>query len=350
MIASRLISWYKQNKRDLPWRNTNDPYKIWLSEVILQQTRVAQGMPYYLKFTETFPTVFELAKAPEQKVLKLWQGLGYYSRARNLHEAAKQVVKLHSGKFPESYDALRQLKGVGDYTAAAIASFCFGKPHAVVDGNVFRVLSRLFAIETSINTSAGKREFTALANELLDKKNPAVFNQAIMEFGAQHCTPANPKCDGCPLFESCAAGPRGRAGEYPKKNAAKAARTRHFEYFFLTHGKKTWITRRGEGDIWAGLYQLPALEFSSSPSRAAVLSHFEKKILGGPKTNFAIKKVSPIKTHQLTHQKIMARFWQVDLRQREKIPGYRAVALKELRRYPFPVLIGKHLKEITIFE
>lgn len=350
MIAAKLISWYKVNKRDLPWRRTKDPYYIWLSEIILQQTRVAQGLPYYLKFVEAFPTVFYLAKAPEQKVLKLWQGLGYYSRARNLHAAAKQVVKEYRGIFPSEYSELKKLKGVGDYTAAAISSFCFSKPHAVVDGNVFRVLSRLHAIDTPINSTAGKKQFTQLANNILYKKDPGTFNQAIMEFGAQHCVPANPACENCVLLAHCTAGATGKAKEFPVKTTKSAITTRHMEYFFISSKNKTYIEKRGEGDIWQGLYQLPVLEFSSPAQKNKILQRFSTEIL--EKTSkFEVKGVSNIKKHQLSHQKILARFWQINLNKNIiAAKKYRKVDLKNLKKYPFPVLIGNHLREITIFE
>lgn len=350
MIAARLIAWYKQNKRDLPWRDTKDPYKIWLSEIILQQTRVAQGLPYYLKFVEAFPTVFDLAHAPQQKVLKLWQGLGYYSRARNLHEAAKQVVKMHKGRFPESFSELKQLKGVGDYTAAAIASFCFNKPHAVVDGNVFRVLARLYAIDTPINSASGKKQFSALANELIDRKNPGIFNQAIMEFGAKQCAPARPACPDCVLQDKCLAFGQNKVDQYPAKNAAAASKTRYFEYFFLQQEDRTYIQKRGAGDIWEGLYQLPVLESNARLSTQKVLEHFEKQVFMSTKVKFEVKKVSIAKKHLLSHQTILARFWHIELNSRKKLPGYRSVAVNKLKKYPFPVLIGRHLREITIFE
>ena len=204
-FAKRLIKWYNFNKRELPWRSTSDPYKIWLSEIILQQTQVNQGLSYYLKFVEEFQTVKDLAKAPADKVMKLWQGLGYYSRARNLHEAAKNIVNEHKGEFPKAYEDIRALKGVGDYTAAAIASIAYNLPYAVVDGNVYRVLSRIFGIETPIDSTSGKKEFNELANELLTKKNPADYNQAIMEFGALYCRPKNPDCTNCIFNDKCEA-------------------------------------------------------------------------------------------------------------------------------------------------
>lgn len=350
MVARKLIKWYYEHRRDLPWRNTRDPYKIWLSEIILQQTRVAQGLPYYLKFEEAFPTVFDLAKAPEQKVMKLWQGLGYYSRARNLHAASKQIVKEHKGVFPTEYNDLKKLKGVGDYTAAAISSFCFNKPHAVVDGNVFRVLARLNAIETPINSSLGKKQFTELANRLLNKKDPGTFNQAIMEFGARHCVPVNPDCGACIFKNDCAAVATGTVKKFPVKAGKTKVSTRYFEYFFISEKNKTYIEKRGAGDIWQNLYQLPLLEFEQQTARAGVLKKFKKEVLKASNTNFEVKKISALKTHQLSHQKIMARFWQINIEKQAILPKYRQIDLKNLKKYPFPVLIGNHLREITIFE
>lgn len=350
MPRNKIINWYKQNKRDLPWRNTKDPYKIWLSEIILQQTRVAQGLPYYLKFTKAFPTVFDLAKAPQQKVLKLWQGLGYYSRARNLHEAAKDIVKNYKGVFPKEYEELKKLKGIGDYTAAAISSFCFNKPHAVVDGNVFRVLSRLYAIETPINSTDGKKQFTQLANELLDKKDPGTYNQAMMEFGARYCTPSNPDCENCVLKNECAAGMMNAAKKFPVKIGKTKITTRYFEYFFISHENKTFIEKRVGKGIWENLYQLPVLEFLTKPGQQKVLDKFAKEILKSADAHFEVKEISTHKKHQLSHQKIMARFWQINLKKPAILPEYRKIELKNLKKYPFPVLVGNHLREITIFE
>jgi A/G-specific adenine glycosylase len=293
--------------------------------------------------------VQDLAKAPEQKVLKLWQGLGYYSRARNLHAAAKQVVKEYQGIFPDTYEELKKLKGVGDYTAAAISSFCFNKPHAVVDGNVFRVLSRLYAIKTPINSTAGKKQFTELANELLNKKDPGTFNQAIMEFGAQFCVPANPSCQECPLLAHCAAGPTGQAKKFPVKASKTKITTRHLEYFFISSKQKTYIEQRGKGDIWQGLYQLPVLEFNRSAQKNQILKRFSTEILS-KQGQFEVKEISSIKKHQLSHQKIMARFWQIDLKDAVILERFRRIEVKNLKKYPFPVLIGNHLREITIFE
>ena len=232
MIFSKtLINWYSVNKRELPWRQTIDPYYIWLSEIILQQTQVAQGLPYYVKFTEEFPSVFHLAKAQEGHVLKLWQGLGYYSRARNLHTTAKYIAAELKGEFPNNYKDLLKLKGIGDYTASAIASICFNKPEAVVDGNVYRVLSRYFGIDTPINSPKGAKEFKQLAQELIDKKDPATFNQAIMEFGATQCKPQSPDCTLCPFTSSCIAFNENRIIELPVKIKSGKAKKKYFNFF-----------------------------------------------------------------------------------------------------------------------
>lgn len=350
MTTRTLIKWYRANKRELPWRTTKDPYKIWLSEIILQQTRVAQGLPYYLRFTEAFPSVFDLAKAPEQKVMKLWQGLGYYSRARNLHAAAKQLVKEYEGVFPSEYEELKKLKGVGDYTAAAIASFCFNKPHAVVDGNVFRVLSRFYAIQTPINSTAGKKQFTQLANELIDKKDPGTFNQAMMEFGAVQCTPVNPNCGTCVLRDSCLVGGSARVKEFPVKAGKTKISERYFEYFFITAQKKTYIQKRGAGDIWQNLYQLPVLEVDKMKNKAEVIKNLRREIFKKNLSSLEIKSISGTKKHLLSHQKIMARFWHINLPKPINLKEFKEVNISQLKKYPFPVLIGNHLKEITIFE
>ncbi len=350
MTAQQIIKWYKENKRELPWRNTRDPYRVWLSEIILQQTRVAQGLPYYEKFVKAFPTVYDLAKAPQQKVLKLWQGLGYYSRARNLHEAAKFVVKECKGIFSSDYEDLKKLKGVGDYTAAAISSFCFGKPHAVVDGNVFRVLSRLYAIDTPINSGPGKKQFTQLANELLDKKDPGTFNQAIMEFGAQYCVPANPDCGNCVLKNKCLVGSTGKASQFPVKAGKTKVRTRHFEYFFISAKGKTFIEKRGAGDIWQGLYQVPMFEFPKKTSKKLIINRLYAEFPKIGEKGIELKAVTGIRKHQLSHQTILARFWQINLTSSQNLYNYTKIDLKNLKKYPFPVLIGNYLREITIFE
>jgi A/G-specific adenine glycosylase len=346
MISQKLIKWFKQNKRDLPWRDTIDPYKVWLSEVILQQTRVAQGLPYYTSFVKEFPAVSDLAKAPEQKVLKLWQGLGYYSRARNLHHAAKDVVKNYGGIFPKDYNELKKLKGVGDYTAAAIASFCFNTPQAVVDGNVYRVLARLFAINTPINSAEGKKQFAALAQELLDKKNPGVYNQAIMEFGALYCTPHNPDCGNCILNTACQSGNSQRASGYPVKISNKKITTRYFEYFIILNRENTYTQQRTEKDIWKNLYQFPLLEYKEKTANAKVLERFKKEILKSPGNGFEVKKQTLHKKHQLSHQTIFARFTYIKTDKFTNI-NYKSTSLKQLKKLPFPILLAN---EILNFE
>src|SRR5690554_5706333 len=260
-FSQKLISWYSEHKRELPWRNTKDPYKIWLSEVILQQTRVAQGLPYYENFINTFPTVFDLAKADEQQVLKIWQGLGYYSRARNLHHTAQYISENLNGIFPDNYKDLLKLKGVGSYTAAAIASFSNDEAVAVLDGNVYRVLSRYFGIETDISSSKAKKEFQELANEVLDQKQPSLFNQAIMEFGALQCVPKNPNCEVCVLNDSCFALKEKKVDKLPVKLKKTKVTQRFLNYLvFLDENKNSIINKRTQNGIWKNLYEFPLLE------------------------------------------------------------------------------------------
>ena len=248
-----LIRWYQENKRDLPWRNTKDPYKIWISEIILQQTRVVQGYDYYCRFINRFPDVFALAEADEDEVMKYWQGLGYYSRARNLHEAARSIAG--RGVFPNTYEEVRKLKGVGDYTAAAICSFAYDMPYAVVDGNVYRVLSRWMGIEEPIDTVRGKKLFAALADELLERSVPALYNQAIMDFGAIQCVPSSPSCLFCPLSDSCVALQKGLVDALPMKQHKTKVTNRYFIYFYVRAGEYTFLHKREAGDIWHNLYE-----------------------------------------------------------------------------------------------
>jgi A/G-specific adenine glycosylase len=345
MIGAKLIKWYKQNKRDLPWRNTTDPYKVWLSEIILQQTRVVQGMPYYLSFVKNFPTVFDLAKAPEQKVLKLWQGLGYYSRARNLHTAAKEVVKNYKGVFPSEFEELKKLKGVGDYTAAAISSFCFNKPQAVVDGNVYRVLARLFAIDTPINSTEGKKQFALLAQELLDKKNAGAYNQAIMEFGALYCTPHKPNCEACIFYDTCLSGSVDKALSYPVKITNKKTTTRYFEYFVIFNKGNTYTQQRTGNDIWKNLHQFPLLEHNEKPTDTGVLEQLKKEILKTKTNNFEIIKQTGYKKHQLSHQTIYARFTYVNVDSFTNLT-YKQTSLKQLKKLPLPILLANEISEL----
>lgn len=302
-----LLPWYREHHRGLPWRETRDPYRIWLSEVILQQTRVDQGLGYWLRFTERWPTVAALAKAKEDGVLKMWQGLGYYSRARNLLAAARQVVKDHGGKFPENHAELLHLKGVGDYTASAISSICFNRPEAVVDGNVYRVLARCFGIATPIDSTEGRKQFKALATELLDAGHPGDHNQAVMELGATVCTPRDPKCTQCPLQAKCAAFATGNTAGLPVKQGKTKTRERYFNYLHIDTGKGLYLQQRGAGDIWQGLYELPLIESKRALNRRSMASALEEHFGKGWRVEHG--EVQP--RHVLSHQVIHASFWAV---------------------------------------
>ena len=258
-FSKKILDWYAFNKRSLPWRDIQDPYRIWISEIILQQTRIVQGYDYYLRFLKRFPDVQTLAKASEDEVLQQWEGLGYYSRARNLHAAAQTIASL--GSFPKSYEAIRQLKGVGDYTAAAISSFAYGLPTAVVDGNVYRVLARYFGIETPIDTAAGKQQFRELAQLLLDVNQPGEYNQALMDFGALQCTPKKPHCNDCPLLDTCLAKAKKQVDLFPFKSKRMQVKTRYFVYLYVRCQGKIFLHHRDKGDIWQGLYEPPLFEF-----------------------------------------------------------------------------------------
>ena len=353
-FSTRIIQWYLQNKRDLPWRNTGDAYLIWLSEIILQQTRVDQGMAYYLKFASEFPTVADLAEADTDKVMKLWQGLGYYSRARNLHAAAKMVHSEHKGTFPSDYEQILSLKGVGEYTAAAIASFAFNQPHAVVDGNVYRVLARVFGIETPIDSTQGKKEFSALANELLDKKDPGTHNQAIMEFGAMLCRPVNPDCPVCPLKYQCYAFAKKVVAELPVKAKKTKVRDRFFNYIVLSNKGTTAINRRTAKDIWINLYDFPLVETEKELTEESFLSSAEWKSFIG-KNKYAIRSASPYYKHILSHQRIYARFWEIESPAAlEKIipPGAIIIKQEDIEKYAVPRLIELYLEkknDLTLF-
>ena len=314
-FAKQLIEWYEIHKRDLPWRETQDPYKIWLSEVILQQTRVSQGLPYFERFVNAFSTVQKLAAAPQEDVLKLWQGLGYYSRARNLHTAAQQVVEM-GGFFPNSYKKLLELKGVGDYTAAAIASFAFKEAVPVVDGNVYRVLSRIYGISTPINETAGVKEFKELARKLLDKKTPDIYNQAIMELGALQCVPKNPDCNICPFQNQCIAFKDHRIEELPVKIKKAKIKNLHHHYIVIqTPDNNTILQERPQIGIWAGLYEFPFIE-----SDGALLSVefrellMEQDWLVGVRFCESVYNQNPI-IHKLSHRKVHAYFWIVEVDQ-----------------------------------
>lgn len=342
-ISDKLISWYKKNKRDLPWRNTKNPYKIWLSEIMLQQTQVAQGLSYYIKFTDTFPTIVDLANAPEDKVMRLWQGLGYYSRARNLHEAAKHVTKKYKGVFPKTYDSIKELKGVGDYTAAAISSIAYDLPHAVVDGNVYRVLSRLFNVTTPINSTAGKKEFQLLADELLNPKQAALHNSAMMEFGALWCKPQNPKCDDCPLQHYCVAFKNNTVSSLPVKDKKIKIRDRYFHYFIFNYKNFVYISKRSEKDIWQNLYEFHLIETEKEEAEEKLLKHKEFKKLT---SNFKVLSVTKLKKHILSHQHLYSSFYEIKIDKPLTAKSFIKIKREDLTHYALPQLINKYLESI----
>lgn len=348
-LSKTLIRWYHQHKRDLPWRHEKDPYKIWLSEVILQQTQVAQGLSYYYRFVEAYPEVKHLAKAPEDEVLKHWQGLGYYSRARNLHQAAKTIVKDYKGRFPADYPAIRGLKGVGDYTAAAIASFAYNLPYAVLDGNVYRVLSRIFGIATAIDSTAGKKEFQALADRLLDQKNPADHNQAIMEFGSQYCKPVNPACDACIFKSRCFAFQNNLVSALPAKEKKVKIRPRVFNYLVIGDKNKRFLLRkRGGNDIWQGLYEFPLLETTEVLQSDQVLKNPALKQLCSGKTVLLFE--SKAYKHILSHQHLQAKFFVIRTNGNFRHENGISCNYNELNSYAFPRLIEKFLDDCSLKE
>ena len=335
-FTNSLTKWYLQNKRDLPWRNTQNPYFIWLSEIMLQQTRVAQGMPYFYAFTTAFPTVFDLANASEEQVLKLWQGLGYYSRARNLHKTAQKVAFEMNGVFPKSYIELLKLKGIGEYTAAAIASFSYNEAVSVVDGNVFRVLSRYFDIETDIAIASTKKEFSDLAFELMEKNNPALFNQAIMEFGALQCVPKSPNCLSCVLNSGCLALQKKKVNLLPVKSKKLKVRNRFFNYFiFLDEQEKTIIQKRSEKGIWHNLYEFPLIETERVEDFEFILKQIQEQSF----VENGIVLMSELNTipqvHKLSHQHLHIKFWKVNV----KGIIENGIDYEALLQFPFPIVI-----------
>lgn len=344
-FSSQIIRWYRENPRDLPWRETKNPYKIWLSEIILQQTRVAQGLPYYRQFVAAYPTVKDLALAPEEEVLRLWQGLGYYSRARNLHFCAKKIWFDMDGKFPNSYSELVKLKGVGSYTAAAIASFAYDEVCAVVDGNVFRVLARYFGIETDIASGKGKKQFEALANEIIPVDQPAEFNQAMMDFGARLCTPKNPACDTCPLHSSCFAYNNNMVTDLPVKAKKIKVKERNIHYYVIKCGDKWVWKKRESGDIWEGLFDFPQVEATKK---------IQPNISALPlDTKEIIQKLPKEYRHILTHQKLNASFSEIEISEEnlEKLEdwcekeGFLLVAKDQIEYLAKPKLIVNFLND-----
>ena len=342
MIFSKTLTyWYSNNKRNLPWRQTRDPYFIWLSEIILQQTQVKQGLPYYEAFISEFPSVFHLAKSEESKVLKLWQGLGYYSRARNLHATANYVVDELNGEFPKDYKGLLKLKGVGDYTASAIASICFNEVAAVVDGNVYRVLSRFFGIDTPINSSKGAKEFKALAQELIDKKNPAEFNQAIMEFGAIQCKPKNPDCNSCPFNTGCIAFNMDRINDLPVKIKSAKAKKKYFNFLvFISKDNKTILEKREGKGIWQNLYQFPLVETEKNVTAKTLKSIIKDHGLIKSKSFEMSLYNKDMIVHKLSHQHLYTKFWILNVDQLDQ----NGISINEIRNYAVPILIGDFIE------
>ncbi|SDQ09183.1 A/G-specific adenine glycosylase [Flagellimonas zhangzhouensis] len=343
-FSQKILTWYHINKRDLPWRKTRDPYKIWLSEIMLQQTRVAQGMPYYHRFVEAFPKVGDLANASEEQVLKLWQGLGYYSRARNLHATAKMVANDYQGEFPNTYKGLKSLKGVGDYTASAIASFCFDLPEPVVDGNVYRVLSRYFDVDLPINSTEGIKYFKELAREVMDSENIRDYNQGIMEFGAIQCAPKNPDCESCPLNESCLALQQNKVAQLPVKLNKTKIRNRYFNYIVLLDDDQNTILeqRKGKG-IWQNLYQFPLIE----SEKTIQLNDLEEALIEKselPKTeSLSLYNKEPI-VHKLSHQHLHTQFWVAKTSQQIE----NGIPWGKIDTFPVPVLVADFIKTLKI--
>ena len=329
MFADTLLAWYEENRRSLPWRGETDPYKIWVSEIILQQTRVQQGWDYYLRFIETFPYVETLARAPEEQVLRVWQGLGYYSRARNMHAAAQQVMDLHQGQFPSQYEDIRKLKGIGDYTAAAIASIAFGLPYPAVDGNVLRICSRIFGICDDIMLPATRKKITDICRKHIPHDRPGDFNQACMEFGAVWCTPKNPKCEECPFQSQCYALKQNMVEMLPVKSNKINKRERYFQYEFYIYNNSTIIEKRTGNDIWRNLYQFPMQELSAEIVKSSAQGNSTQ--------------LREVLTHQIIHATF--RIWH--LTKKPKLADNQLlVPLDRLHEYPMPKIMVEFLRPI----
>ena len=331
----------------MPWKNESDPYKIWLSEVILQQTRVEQGMGYYQRFIQAFPTVHHFAEARDEKIFKLWEGLGYYTRCRNLITTGRYISKKENGKFPESFTGLKNLKGIGPYTAAAIASFAFKLPHAVVDGNVFRVLSRISGIEQPIDSARGKKTFNALADQLLDKKQPGIYNQSIMDFGALVCKPVSPLCKTCPCKKICSAFKNNLVNQLPVKEKKASVKKRWFYYLILENNNEVVLQQRTGKDIWKELFEFPVIESAREENISTILLHAEKKDWL-KKNGYRVSEISKVYKQKLTHQLIQAKFIQIRLKQSHKrIAGFLRVKKNRLKQYAFPKIVIGYLNKMN---
>lgn len=342
-ITRLLLTWYDTHKRDLPWRSTRDPYRIWISEVILQQTRVAQGCDYFVRFISRFPTVETLAQASEDEVMRLWQGLGYYSRARNLHTAARQIVAMDG--FPTTYDTIRPLMGVGDYTAAAIASFAFDEPVAAVDGNVCRVWSRVMGIDAPIDTAAGKRQISEIAQALLPTDRAAMYNQAAMEFGALQCVPANPRCEECPLAHKCMALAEGRVGQLPVKAHKTKVTSRYFHYLYIHNGRELLLRKRPAGDIWQDLYEFPLIETAVAMDADTLMNTSEWATWHESTPYYIYRGCVEGVRHVLSHRVLHTSFYELEVQGSLPCPeGYCCISFTELDRYALPRLIERYLE------
>jgi A/G-specific adenine glycosylase len=343
-FTTLLLKWNReQNTRQMPWKGEKDPYKIWLSEIILQQTRVEQGLSYYNNFIKTFPDIHSLAKAPDKKIFKLWEGLGYYTRCRNLIFTARYISKKLNGKFPGTYEEIKALKGIGPYTAAAIGSFAFNLSHAVIDGNVFRVLARIFGINKPADSTDGKQFFTALANKLLDKKQPGLFNQAIMDFGAVVCKPVAPFCTKCVFKNNCIAFMNKRVNELPIKKKKNSIKKRWFYYLIIGYKNEIVIRQRKEKDIWQQLYEFPMIEAVKESDQKNILQQAEKR--GWlEKKNYQAIAISPLIKQQLSHQLIAGQFMQIRINQKPALKnGWLWTTKDKIGKYAFPGIINKYL-------
>jgi A/G-specific adenine glycosylase len=347
-FTKRLMQWHEtENTRSLPWKEEKDPYRIWLSEIILQQTRSEQGLPYYLNFTNTYPTIQDLANAPDEAVFRLWQGLGYYNRCKNMLATARHIVSELGGDFPDSYQGLLNLKGIGPYTAAAISSFAFSLPHAVVDGNVYRVLSRYFGIDVPSDNTEGKKLFHGLANELLDKKQSAAYNQAIMDHGATVCTPMLPKCDICPVQQRCIAYNKGIIGLLPVRSKKQAVRKRYFNYVLLKYKDEIWISKRNGKDIWQNLHEPLLYESEKSITKQQLIKKLTEA--GTPDTSKIVYEDGL--TQRLTHQLIEIKFYSLELPQQIKLAETEGRWVKQstLKKLGFPKSIVSFLEKNFYF-
>lgn len=341
-FSNTIEKWYQEYKRELPWRESADPYVIWISEIILQQTRVVQGYDYFMRFMKRFPDVATLAQADEDEVMKYWQGLGYYSRARNLHAAAKSM----NGVFPKTYPEVRALKGVGDYTAAAICSFAYNMPYAVVDGNVYRVLSRYLSIDTPIDSTEGKKLFAAVANELLDKKNPALYNQAIMDFGAIQCSPQSPNCMFCPLASGCSALAEGMVAQLPVKQHKTKTTNRYFNYIYVRMGAYTLINKRTGNDIWKNLFEFPLIETPEAVSEEEFPALPELRAMFAEGETPIVRLVCRDVKHVLSHRVIYANFYMVDLPENsQSFTSYQKIKADELEQYAVSRLVHAFIEK-----